>query len=72
MAHQLDPLPTELNDSVVASAYEPSVPLYRRSATGENIMPNEHDKIDSQKVIGSLNTILELDSRAWSAICITR
>jgi hypothetical protein len=32
MAHQLqlDPLPTELNDSVVASAYLPSVPLYRR------------------------------------------
>ena len=24
-------------------------------------MPNEHDKIDSKKVIGSLNTILELE-----------
>src|SRR5438132_12627554 len=24
-------------------------------------MPSEHDKIDSQKVIGSLNTILELE-----------
>ena len=31
------------------------------SATGEDIMPSEHDKIDSQKVIGSLNTILELE-----------
>jgi bacterioferritin len=31
------------------------------SATGENIMPSEHDKIDSQKVIASLNTILELE-----------
>ena len=24
-------------------------------------MPSEHDTIDSQKVIGSLNTILELE-----------
>jgi bacterioferritin len=31
------------------------------SATGEDIMPSEHDKIDSKKVIGSLNTILELE-----------
>jgi len=31
------------------------------SATKEDIMPSEHDKIDSQKVIGSLNTILELE-----------
>ena len=31
------------------------------SASGEDIMPSEHDKIDSKKVIGSLNTILELE-----------
>ena len=27
----------------------------------EDTVPSEHDKIDSQKVIGSLNTILELE-----------
>ena len=58
--------PTRLNDPVVASAYESSVPLEGvflsgEPATGEDIMPSEHDKIDSQKVIGSLNTILELE-----------
>jgi hypothetical protein len=34
-------------------------------------MPSEHDKIDSQKVIASLNTILE-PSRAWCATYTTR
>ena len=33
----------------------------RNQGIKENIMPSEHDKIDSQKVIGSLNTILELE-----------
>ncbi len=32
-----------------------------RIRLGEDIMPSEHDKIDSKKVIGSLNTILELE-----------
>ena len=35
--------------------------LIDASALEEGIMPSEHDKIDSQKVIGSLNTILELE-----------
>src|SRR6186997_1960520 len=35
--------------------------LYGESATKEDTMPSDHDKLDSQKVIRSLNTILELE-----------
>jgi bacterioferritin len=35
--------------------------LHGESTNREDNMPSDHDKIDSQKVIGSLNTILELE-----------